>query len=161
MITENTEIEALSEYYCMPTIEIDMLEIDKSLFDQFTYDFMKKHKIIPVCYDKKGVLIVATAKPLSCHTRSALAVCINAKIDYILVTAEQIDRYVDSISTVVSTTSALEDLNSEQDAQMAALEMGSVRHTPMTTETIIPVIRGAWIAAQLMSLLMYPTSVPM
>ena len=106
----------------MPTIEIDMLEIDKSLFDQFTYDFMKKHKIIPVCYDKKGVLIVATAKPLSCHTRSALAVCINAKIDYILVTAEQIDRYVDSISAVVSTTSALEDLNSEQDAQMAALK---------------------------------------
>ena len=82
MITENTELEALSEYYCMPCVEIDMLEIDKALFDLFTYDFMKKHKLVPVCYDQNGVLIVATARPLSCHTRSALAVQINARVDY-------------------------------------------------------------------------------
>jgi type IV pilus assembly protein PilB len=120
MITETTELEALGEYYGLPSVEIDMLEIDKSLFDLFTYDFMKKHKIVPVSYDKDGILIVATAKPLSCHTRSALAVQISAKVDYILVPAVQIDRYVDSISAVVSTTSALEDLNSEQSEQMAA-----------------------------------------
>ena len=73
MITETTELEALGEYYCMPSVEIDMLEIDKELFDLFTYDFLKKHKIIPVSYDKNGVLLVATGKPLSCHTRAAFA----------------------------------------------------------------------------------------
>ena len=46
MITETAELEALGEYFCLPSVEIDMLEIDKSLFDLFTYDFMKKHKII-------------------------------------------------------------------------------------------------------------------
>ena len=101
-----------------------MLEIDKALFDLFTYDFMKKHKIIPVSYDENGVLIVATAKPLSCHTRSALSVQISAKIDYILVPAVQIDRYVDSVSAVVSTASALEDLNSEQSEQLAVAQPG-------------------------------------
>lgn len=124
MITQTAELEALGEYYCMPSIEIDMLEIDKSLFDLFTYDFMKKHKIIPVCYDKRGVLVVATAKPLSCHTRSALSVRICAKIDTILAPAEQIDRYVDSISAVISTMSALEDLTSEQSEQMSAAQRG-------------------------------------
>ena len=124
MITENTELEALSEYYCMPCVEIDMLEIDKALFDLFTYDFMKKHKLVPVCYDQNGVLIVATARPLSCHTRSALAVQINARVDYILVPAVQIDRYVDSISAVVSTTTALADLNNEQFEQLAAAQNG-------------------------------------
>ena len=124
LITETTELEALGEYYCMPSIEIDMLEIDKSLFDLFTYDFMKKHKIIPVSYDKNGVLLVATGKPLNCHTRAALAVQFSARIDYVLVPPVQIDRYVDSVSAVVSTTSALEDLNSEKSEQLVATQMG-------------------------------------
>lgn len=124
IITETTELEALGEYYCMPSVEIDMLEIDKSLFDLFSYDFLKKHKIIPVSYDKNGVLLVATGKPLSCHTRSALAVRFSGPVDYVLVPPVQIDRYVDSVSAVVSTTSALEDLNSEKSEQLAAAHRG-------------------------------------
>lgn len=124
IITETSELEALGEYYCMPSVEIDMLEIDKSLFDQFTYDFLKKHKVIPVSFDKNGVLLVATGKPLNSHTRSALAVKFSCPIDYILVPAVQIDRYVDSVSAVVSTTSALEDLNSEKTEQLAAAHRG-------------------------------------
>lgn len=124
IITETAELEALGEYYCMPSVEIDMLEIDKALFDLFSYDFLKKHKIIPISYDKNGVLLVATGKPLNCHTRSALAVQFSGPIDYILVPAAQIDRYVDSVSAVVSTTSALEDLNSEKSEQLAAAQRG-------------------------------------
>ncbi len=124
IITETSELEALGEYYCMPSAEIDMLDIDKSLFDLFTYDFLKKHKIIPISYDKNGVLLVATGKPLNCHTRSALAVRFSGKIEYVLVPPMQIDRYVDSISAVVSTTSALEDLNSEKPDQLAASRLG-------------------------------------
>ena len=124
IITETAELEALGEYYCMPSVEIDMLEIDKALFDLFSYDFLKKHKIIPISYDKNGVLLVATGKPLNCHTRSALAVQFSGPIDYILVPAVQIDRYVDSVSAVVSTTSALEDLHSEKSEQLAAAQRG-------------------------------------
>jgi len=124
VITETSELEALGEYYCMPSVEIDMLEIDKSLFDLFTYDFLKKHKIVPISYDKNGVLLVATGKPLSCHTRSALATQFSGPMDYILVPSVQIDRYVDSISVVVSTTSALHDLNNEKSEQLAAAQRG-------------------------------------
>ena len=126
MVTEATELEALAEYYCMPSVEIDMLDIDKSLFDLFTYDFMKKHKVIPVSFDKNGVLLVATGKPLSVHTRSALSVQFNCKCDYILVPPVQIDRYVDSISAVVSTASALDDLNSEKSEQLVAAQLNDV-----------------------------------
>lgn len=122
MITETTELEALGEYYCMPFVEIDMLEIDKSLFDLFTYDFLKKHKIIPVCYDKNGVLIVATGKPLNCHTRSAMAVQFSGPIDYVLVPSGQIDRYVDSVSTVVSTASALNDLKGDDAEDLQGIK---------------------------------------
>ena len=36
--TEATELEALAEYYCLPFIELDMLEIDRGLMDRFTFD---------------------------------------------------------------------------------------------------------------------------
>ncbi len=136
IITETSELEALGEYYCMPSAEIDMLDIDKSLFDLFTYDFLKKHKIIPISYDKNGVLLVATGKPLNCHTRSALAVRFSGKIEYVLVPPMQIDRYVDSISAVVSTTSALEDLNSEKSDQLAASRLGENSSAPQEDDVI-------------------------
>lgn len=125
-ITEATELEALAEYYCMPYVEIDMLDIDKSLFDLFTFDFMKKHKIVPVSYDKNGVLIVATGKPLDAHALSALSTQFAAKYDFILVPPVQIDRYVDSVAAVISTSLALNDLNSEKsELQLAAMQKGN------------------------------------
>lgn len=126
-VTETTELEALADYYCMPYVEIDMLDIDKSLFDLFSFDFMKKHKIVPVSYDKNGVLLVATGKPLNCHTVSAMAAQFSCKYDYVLVPPVQIDRYVDSVSAVISTSLALDDLNTEKtEQQLSAAQKGNL-----------------------------------
>ena len=38
--TETRELPALGDYYCMPYVELDMLEIDKSLFELFSFEFM-------------------------------------------------------------------------------------------------------------------------
>ena len=114
VITEVTELEARAAYYCMPCVEIDMLDIDDGLFEKFTYDFMKKHKIIPVCEDKNGTILVATGKPLSCNAISALSTQFVAKYDFVLVPPVQIDRYIDSISAKESTQNAINDLNSEK-----------------------------------------------
>ena len=123
-VSETTELEALAAYYCMPCVEIDMLDIDKALFEQFNYNFLKKHKIIPVSFDKNGTLLVATGKPLDCHTYSALAGQFSAtQFDFILVPPSQIDRYVDSVSAVASTAMALDDLNNEQtENQISAVQ---------------------------------------
>ena len=125
IITEQTELEALGEYFCMPYVEIDMLDIDRSIFDLFTFDFMKKHKIVPVSFDNDGKLLVATGRPLSVHTISAMAVQFDCEIDYILVPGVQIDRYVDSISAVLSTTMALDDLNTEKTEQQLNSQKGA------------------------------------
>lgn len=122
VITENSELEARAAYYCMPCVEIDMLDIDKNLFSLFTYDFMKKHKIIPVWEDPNGVVTIATGKPLDAHALSALSTKLSGKYDFVLVPAVQIDRYIDSISAVETTKQALSDVNSEKtDKLMMAL----------------------------------------
>ncbi len=116
--TETTELEAVADYHCMPYIEIDMLDIDKSLFDRFSFDFMKKNKMIPVSIEKNGTLLVAVSRPLDCNAISAVSVCFSGPVDYVLTPSTQIDRYIDSISAVISTSRALNDLNSEKDQQM-------------------------------------------
>ncbi len=142
-VTETTELEALAEYYCMPYIEIDMLDIDRSLFNLFSFDFMKKHKIIPVCYDKNGVLLVATGKPLDCHTISALSTQFYCKYDLVLVPPVQIDRYVDSVAAVVSTSLALNDLNAEKEQKQIAQAQRGSQSTVVREDDVInnPAVR--------------------
>ena len=128
IITDSSDLAALAEYYCMPGVEIDMLEIDKELFELFTFDFMKKHKVVPICRDKNDVLLVACAKPLSCHAMSAISSQLSCKCQYILVPAVQIERYVDSVSAVVSTSAALSDLNTEKEEQ----QVNAIQNTGVT-----------------------------
>lgn len=116
--TEARELPVLGEYYCMPYVEIDMLDIDKSLFDLFTFEFMKRYKVIPVSMSIDGKLLIATAKPLDCSSMSAINSQIVSRVDYVLVPPVQIDRYIDSIAAVISTSAALDDLNTEGDAAL-------------------------------------------
>ncbi len=135
-ITEQTELEALGEYYCMPYVEIDMLDIDRSLFDLFTFDFMKKHKVVPVCFDKDNRLLVATGRPLNVNTISVMSVMFSNEVDFILVPPVQIDRYVDSISAVMSTSAALSDLNTEKTEELLAAQRSNLNMTSTGDEVI-------------------------
>ena len=116
--TEVSELEALSEYYNMPCVEVDMLEIEKELFNKLSFEYMKKNKVIPVTITKTGTLLVAIGKPLDVNAVSALAMIHPGPVDFILAPQTQIDRYIDSISAVMSTSQALHDLNSEKDKQI-------------------------------------------
>ncbi len=114
VVSESAELSALAEYHCLPYVEIDMLDVDKSLFDLFSFSFMKKHKIIPVSKNADGVLLLASAKPLDCHAISAISTQFSCAYDLVLTPASQIDRYIDTASAIVSTSLALDDLNTEK-----------------------------------------------
>ena len=116
--TDAGELPVLGEFYCMPYVEIDLLDIDKTLFDLFSFEFMKRYKIVPVCMSVEGTLLLATGKPLDCAAMSAVRSQIVCPLDFVLVPAAQIDRYIDSIAAVVSTSAALDDLNTEGDVAL-------------------------------------------
>ena len=116
--TEATETAVLSEFYCIPHVELELLDIDRSLFDIFSFEFIKRYKVVPVSMSLEGRLLIATAKPLDCASMSAISSQVVCPIDYVLVPSTQIDRYVDSISAIMSTTAALDDLNTEGDTTL-------------------------------------------
>lgn len=114
------QLPALGSFYSMPYVEIDMLDIDKNVLEMFTFEFMKRHKIVPVCMSINGTLLVATARPLDCSAISAISSEFIGQVDYVLVPEDQLDRYVDSAAAVKSTSDALNDLNSEGHAKLLA-----------------------------------------
>ena len=116
--TDVRELPVLGDFYCMPYVEIDMLDIDKSLFDMFSFEFMKRNKVIPVWINNEGTLLVASGKPLDCSAISSIASQMICSVDYVLVPPNQIDRYIDSIAAVISTSAALDDLNTEGDTAL-------------------------------------------
>ncbi|MBR2320818.1 MAG: type II/IV secretion system protein [Clostridia bacterium] len=122
LVTDTKEMAVLGDFYCMPYVEIDMLDIDKSLFDLFSFAFMKRNKIIPVWKKSDGTVLLATGNPLDCNALSSISSQLICPVDYVLVPPLQIERYIDSIAAVLSTTAALDDLNDEGDAALFAKE---------------------------------------
>lgn len=112
--SESLDLGPLSEYYCIPSAEVDLLKVDKALFDKFTLDAMKKNKFLPIKLTDEGVLLVAMADPLDCNVMSCIAAGYVGDIDVILTSPSQIDRYIDGALAAESTSSALSDLNSEK-----------------------------------------------
>lgn len=116
--TQVTALAALGEFFLLPYCEMDMLEVDKSLLENVTFAFLRKHKFVPVSMDKGGKLLVAVARPLDLSAMSMISQVYVGPLDFILVPAVQIDVFIDSIVAVQSTTTALEDLQRAKDRDM-------------------------------------------
>lgn len=116
--TQVAALSAMGEYLCLPYCEMGMLEVDRGLLKKVTYGFLRKHKFVPVAIDRKGVMLVAIARPLDMSAMSMLSQIHIGPMDYILVPSVQIDIFIDSIVAVESTTHALEDLQEAKDREL-------------------------------------------
>ena len=116
--TQVTALAALGEFFCLPYCEMDMLEVDRSLLENVTFAFLRKHKFVPVMKDKSGKMLVAIARPLHFSAMSMLSQVYVGPMDFILVPAVQIDIFIDSIVAVQSTATALEDLQRAKDKEL-------------------------------------------
>lgn len=119
--TETGAYEVLADYYNIPFVEVDMLDIDENLTALFSYDIMRRNKFLPVTIDKNGVLLIATGTILDPNTLSSISLVFNGNVDYVLVPPSQVERYIDSIVAVIQTSEALVDLNNAKDEEIFKL----------------------------------------
>ena len=123
--TQVTALAALGEYFCLPYCEMGMLEVDRGLLKNVTLSFLRKHKFVPVFIDRKGVMLVAIARPLDFSAMSMISQVYVGPMDFVLVPSVQIDIFIDSIVAVQSTADALEDLQREKDKELVSSAMHS------------------------------------
>lgn len=116
--SEAQEAEALGEFFCMPYAQLDMFDVDEKIADRFYLNFLKKIKVVPISTEESGVSLFAVGRPLDFHATSMIATFCVGKIDFVLVPPTQIDVVLDSITAVISTASALETLQIENDKEL-------------------------------------------
>lgn len=117
--TEITALAAMGEFFCLPYIELDMLEVDEELLENFNLPFLRRQKFVPVFIDERtGTLVVAVARPLDFIALSALNTVHRGPTNFILVPSVQIDIYLDSLMAVKSTKVALDNLQKEKDKRL-------------------------------------------
>ncbi|MDD4125386.1 MAG: GspE/PulE family protein [Eubacteriales bacterium] len=115
LCSETAALDALGEYYCMPYVQMDMLEVDKDLLKVFNLQFLRKNKFVPIYIDINGIMIVATGHPLDFAAMSIIAAFYTGAVNYILVPPSQIDKFIDGETAIRSTAVALEDLNNSSE----------------------------------------------
>ena len=128
---------ALAEFYCMPFAEMDMFEPEDQLVDMFKLPLLRKHKFVPVIIDKNNLLLIAVGNPLDYNAMSMIALTYTGKVDYVLVPPTQIDVFIDSISAVRSTATALETLQKVKDKDLLDRANISKDETIATEEDVI------------------------
>lgn len=111
LINEISELDVLSEYYHTPSIELDMLRVDRSVLSDISLDYLKKNKFLPIKKDENGVMIVAVANPLGVSAKSAVSAIYGCPVDYVLTTASQLERRINSIAAQDSMNTALDEIH--------------------------------------------------
>ena len=76
--------------------------------------------------DRKGVLLVAVARPLDFSSMSMISQVYVGPMDFVLVPSVQIDIFIDSIVAVQSTADALQDLQRAKDKELVDSAMRGV-----------------------------------
>ena len=125
LCTEVTALDALGEFFEMPYIQMDMLEVDKDLLSKFDLLFLRAKKIVPVTIDVNGTLIVACGRPFDFASTSVVSAVYHGNIEYVLVPPTQIDVFIDGEIAIRSTTVALDNINQSNDAQIIKRGMAS------------------------------------
>lgn len=118
IVKEEDALVALASFFNVPYSDIDILDIDKSLVDKFSYDYMKRNKFVPVSMSEDKVLLIATSDIANANKISAPFIEAPYKLDFVLVTEKQINTYIDSIVAVIQTSEALVDLNNAKDDEV-------------------------------------------
>lgn len=135
-VTESNELDALSEYYKIPSVELDMLRVDKTLSENFSSDYMKKNKFLPVFIDENGVLIVTVAEPLNVNSKSALTAFFDCPIDMVLTTETSIEKRIDTFSAEKSMKTALTDLHRDDEQNVSELKKAAAKNEDYIADTV-------------------------
>ncbi len=134
---EIAALEAMGEFFQMPYIQLDMLEVDEKLLDQFELSFLRAKKLVPITMDVHGTMILACARPLDLAARSAVASVYSGSTAYILVPQTQIDVFIDGQIAIRSTATALKSIHHSLDAQSLEKGLGSGKARLGSAEDVI------------------------
>ncbi len=118
--SEREVYSVLSEFYCMPYVQMEMLDPDDQLVRSFSVTFLRKNCIVPITVDASGTMVIAIGRPFDFNARSAARVLHRGPVEFIMVLPEYVEKYLNSTAAVKSTADALVSLQKEREKKAVA-----------------------------------------
>lgn len=122
---EEDVYSALSEFYCMPYVQMEMLDPDPVIVHKYSVSFLRKNCIVPISVDPSGTLVVAIGRPYDPMALSAAHLMHRGRVEYILVSPADIEKRLNSTEAVISTENALDSLEKEREKKYGE---GSIKY---------------------------------
>lgn len=133
LITKEEYLGALSYYFNLPAINMDLLSVNFEIEKYFTLDILQKHLFVPICEIDDNEIVVAISEPENRQLRSIIVSATLKNVCFIIVEEEKIRKYLSSYGASKSTKSALENIideNAEKLASADAAEVMDIQNAP-------------------------------
>lgn len=118
LIEKEFLLKALSNYYQVPSVDVDGYFFDSDLLSNFPKDFLLRNEIIPLELDE-DILVVAAADPANETIVSNIGNYVSADVQFQVAFAndicEAVKEYYEKALTEVSEDADLDEERKEQD----------------------------------------------
>lgn len=112
----------LADMFSLPFSEFNVLELDKTLLQNFDFALLQRYNVVPIRKTQNGTLIMATGNVVNTISHSFVGITTD-NIQFILVPPSQIKEFLASMLASQTTANALSDLESEKFKQEGAEDL--------------------------------------
>ena len=112
----------LADMFSLPFSEFNVLELDKTLLQNFDFALLQRYNVVPIRKTQNGILIMATGNVVNTISHSFVGITTD-NIQFILVPPSQIKEFLASMLASQTTANALSDLESEKFKQEGAEDL--------------------------------------
>ena len=108
-ITQQEKMYALSYYFNLPYIDMDMVKSKIKLSDMFSIELLKKFCFVPLKIIDDTLIVVAS-NPNIPQIKQILSVSYNQKISFVISDEDKIMDYINSYQSMMSSKDALSSI---------------------------------------------------
>lgn len=135
-VTEDTIAQVLSNQLHMERIKLSDVYIDESFVNIVQGDLLRKHAMIPVCYDKERMNLVklAMSDPMDMAAMDEFSIITNLQVEPVIATKFEIDTALDRYYADAETQHAVERFKQEhqdEDEEQTVIDNQRVDNSPV------------------------------
>lgn len=110
LINEKDRIEALSNVFDLPFIDLDYITVSNNFEKYFDVELLRRYSFVPIYFSNDDSLIIGASNPNNPDMRSAIETLYDGKVEYVLVEKQKIRDFLDSYQANMSTKDALDSI---------------------------------------------------
>ena len=140
-ISQTAKMYALSNYYNIPYIDMDMARTSFNLNEMFSLELLKKFCFVPL-QTINDILIVATSNPNVSNIKSILGVKFAQNVEFVLAEEQKILDYINSYQSMMTSKDALSSIIESSEVKTKTEDEVFIQNAP-SVKFVNSVIREA------------------